>query len=241
MFVSAAARNKNREVPFGASLLQTIACGPPLVAFDPIARESVILGAFQRAASAIRVEEARARGLSVTRRASGGPAILAGPGTLRLALSLPRHDALVPCSPPQIVNRYVRPLLRGLTRAGALAHYFGRDWVSVAKRPVAWIGMAHHGASGATLVEAFVSLTRSFALDPALDGYPARERDALREKGPTTLMEAAGRDIDEARLRASVLDAYDEAFGAPIERSRRSPEDDCPEALETEPAWDALV
>src|SRR5687767_6396512 len=131
----------------------------PRLGLRALAEPALVLGAFQRAASAIRLVEG---GPPLVRRHSGGPTIAAGPGTLHLWLSLPRPDALVPCDAPRLLNRYVRPLLRGLSKLGAPAIYGGRDWVSVARRPVAWVGFAHDEASGASLVEAFIALERPF-------------------------------------------------------------------------------
>src|SRR5688500_11031086 len=96
----------------------------PRLGLHLLAEPLLVLGAFQRAASTLAPLEGGPR---VVRRLSGGPALWAGPGTLHLWLSLPRPDALVPGAPPRLVNRYVRPLLRGLTRLGAPALYGGRD------------------------------------------------------------------------------------------------------------------
>ena len=81
------------------------------------AGEALAIGAFQR----------NPGGESV-RRGSGGPTVRMGEGTLWVALLLPRVDALVACDEAHLFIRYVRARLRSLTRCGALAHFFGRDW-----------------------------------------------------------------------------------------------------------------
>lgn len=70
---------------------------PPTRVVEPIEREPVVLGAFQRRASAMRGDVDL-----VTRRVSGGPEIVAGRATLHVVVALPRRDALVPCSAAQI-------------------------------------------------------------------------------------------------------------------------------------------
>src|SRR5262245_15360701 len=89
--------------------------------------DAVLLGAFQRGTE---VDTP----LAVFRRGSGGAALRVGEGTLWVSLALARPSALVACENAKIVNRYVRPLLREITKLGAPARYFGRDWISVAQR-----------------------------------------------------------------------------------------------------------
>src|SRR5580704_5962913 len=101
-----------------------------------VTTEGLALGSFERGAGVVHDRPLLQRG-------SGGPSVLLGPGTVHLALLLAHPGQLVACEPGKLVNRYVRPLLRALTRLGATAHYFGRDWVSVLHRPAAQVGFAH--------------------------------------------------------------------------------------------------
>jgi hypothetical protein len=115
----------------------------------PISGDAVLVGAFDRAPSSPS---------PVFRRGSGGPPIYAGTGLVYVGVALAHPSALVPCTPDKLLNRYVRPVLRALTKVAAPAHYFGRDWVSVAKRPAAWIGFAHDSSTRRALVEAFIAV-----------------------------------------------------------------------------------
>lgn len=147
-----------------------------------IATDDVVLaGAFQR-------EPATAY-----RRGSGGPEVRLAPGSVHVLLSLATPSALVPCDAKRVVNRSVRPLLRALTKTGHLAHYFGRDWVSVAGRPVAWAGFAHDATSQRTTFEAVVAVGAPFAL---------RDRESLRGREPSIV------DVDPARLVDAIAAAY---------------------------------
>jgi hypothetical protein len=181
--------------------------------------DAVLVGAFQRAAG--------------VRRGSGGPEVRVGPGTLHVALALTHPGTLVPCDEKHIVNRYVRPLLRALTRAGgarAAAHYFGRDWISMAHRPVAWVGFAHDATTRRTLFEAFVAVRTPFALT---------ERASFLGKPQGTLEALAGRPVDDGRLTRAVADAYATGVSAVS-----LDEDDAPSSSgETapEPPWAAVV
>jgi hypothetical protein len=159
------------------------------------------------------------------RRGSGGAAVRVGPGTLWIQLSLPRPDALVACPPGAIVNRYVRPLLRTLTRVtGTPASYFGRDWVSVAHRPVAAVGFAYEARTGRTLFEAIVGVNEPFATEA---------RPSFRGKSPVTLAELAGA-VDPLRLAAAIEEAYAVANHEPTIGSTNPPG----EAIE--PPWTAF-
>jgi len=136
------------------------------------------------------------------RRASGGAEVALGPGTLHVMLALPSLAMLELARPAVILNRAVRPLLRALTRKGALAHYFGRDWISAAGRPIALVSFAHEAATQRTLVEVSVSVSQSCI---------SRARASYRGAAPATLEELGGPiSVSEVadRVSRAVLDAY---------------------------------
>lgn len=156
--------------------------------------EAVVLGAFQR-----RSEIEDEVGSSVVlRRGSGGAEARVGPGTLWMQLALARPDALVACEPSRLSNRYVRPMLRALTKSGALAHYFDRDWLSVSKRPVGMIAFAHDATSGRAFVEAIVAIETPFAV---------RARSSYLGKSPATLAEL-GVASGTRRIVDAVIESY---------------------------------
>lgn len=160
--------------------------------------EATVLGAFQRPTGL----GAGARAGTVLRRISGGPSITVGAGTLHVLLALAHPSVLVPCDPARLMNRYVRPLLHALTKTGALAHYFGRDWVSVAHRPVAQVGFAHDSTSGRAVFEAFVAVETPFA---------APGRASLLGKEPGTLASVVGQAFDVGVLAERIAIAYAKA------------------------------
>lgn len=132
---------------------------------------ALALGAFQRGAG-------KPDAVPLVRRGSGGPEVLVAPGTLHVLLAMESPDALVPCDERRIVNRAVRPLLRALTRVGHAAHFFGRDEIVVAHRPVAWVGFAHDAGSRRTTFEALVHVQDPRLLEVVIDAY-AKERDPV--------------------------------------------------------------
>lgn len=194
----------------------------------PVER-AVVLGAYQRASDgplgALRV-----------RRASGGGAVRVGPGSLWLALSLGRADALVAGSTPdKLLNRYVRPLLRALGRTtGAPASYFGRDWISAlgpdgARHPIAIVGFAHDGATGRCLFEALVAVSEPLVAA----GDPVRA--SFRGQATTTLEALAGRPIALDALVSAIASAYGRPVDA-IDRTGLLPD----HGISEDPPWAAI-
>jgi hypothetical protein len=167
--------------------------------------DALLIGAFQRARDLGPGEDdATIPPVPRLRRGSGGPSVRVGPGTVHVALSLSRPDAMTACDEKRIVNRAVRPLLRALTKIGALAHFFGRDWVSVHHRPAAWVGFAHDASTRRTLFEAFVAVRTPFAVNrPSFLGKPPGALDAL-----------VGAVVDPRRLVDALVQAYTLAWDA---------------------------
>lgn len=172
--------------------------------------ETRVLGAFQRLAE---LGEASAGGAASVRRASGGAAVRVAPGTVWLTLALARPSAIVPCDASRLVNRYVRPVLRGLTRVGALAHYFGRDWVSVAKRPVALVSFAYDAVTGRALFEALIGTTAPFD-DGRRASFMGSVPESLAVLAPSATPERVQHEIVSA-YRALAAEAGLAAFELP--------------------------
>jgi hypothetical protein len=169
--------------------------------------EAIVLGSMQRMSE---LEGASVPGSAlVIRRGSGGAEAAVGPGTVWIQLALESASALVACEPSRLLNRYVRPLLRAITKAGALAHYFDRDWISASKgsfkAPIAQLGFAHDASTGRALLEALVAVSTPFALRP---------RGSFLGKPPLTLRALGiAPEVDAARVADATIDAYATAYG----------------------------
>ncbi len=185
--------------------------------------DALVLGAFQRWTQA-------PWRTGLARRGSGGAQVLVGPGTLHVALAMAQPGSLVACDEKHIVNRCVRPLLRALTATGSPAAFFGRDWISVAKRPAGWVGFGHDSTTGRTLFEAYVGVTTAFAPPGGA---------SFRGRAPGSLQSMAGRVLDPARIAQAVVDAY--AEGHDGERLEAPPlrDNDASAGVAEEPPWAA--
>jgi hypothetical protein len=118
-----------------------------------------VAGAYQRLEDAVRVRD----GVPVLRRETGGPAVVAGEGLVYLALALRDASTLMPCPRDRVLNRNVRPILGALRRIGASAHYFGREFVSVEKRPLGLVAWTRR-AGGAVLLESVLGIDRPYVV-----------------------------------------------------------------------------
>jgi hypothetical protein len=197
------------------------------LAITVLATPALVLGAFQRGTGA-------PEGLPLVRRVSGGALVRVGPGTLHVVLRLRSPSALVPCNASKLTNRHVRPLLRALAKGGALAHYFGRDWVSVGHRPVGAVGFAHDSKTGRAVFEAFVAVREPYS----------EPRTSFLGKEPGTLEAVMGRSFDPAVLAKLIADAYLAFAGAtPHELAPRAivERSGSEDALRSEPPWAATV
>jgi hypothetical protein len=189
-----------------------------------ITTDATVVGAFQRHHG---LEGAGER----VRRISGGPFVTVGPGTLHVLLALAQPSSLVACDPRRIVNRYVRPLLRALAKSGALTHYFGREWISTAHRPVGQVGFAHDSRTGRAVFEAFVALSYPFA-PPG--------RSSFRGKEPTTLERAMERALDRDVVAGRIFAAYASLAEHCASSTREASEQGAVEAWD-DPPWAASI
>jgi hypothetical protein len=183
-----------------------------------------LLGAFQRRCDA-RTD------LHVARRATGGASVRAGSGIVQCVFALESPSVLTPAREDQILNRWVRPFLAALTKVAAPAHYFGRDWISVAHRPAASIAFAHTAATGRTVVEVFVGTKRPFA---------AGIRGSFLGKEPVALDAVARAPVDVERLRAALVAQLGEHHG--LEARELAPRAPAPAPMVADdPPWNATI
>lgn len=173
--------------------------------------EATVLGTWQRTASVLG-DAARPAGRPTLRRRTGGPTYRAGAGVVYAALALRHASALMDCPLDRILNRNVRGFLGALSGSGEPAHYFGREWLSVRRMPVAFVGWARL-ADGGVLVEAFIGVTEP-ALEPKTwPKAPRREEAAMLGKGAHTLEQATEQSLDPARVLTWLPDGFGKRYG----------------------------
>lgn len=184
----------------------------------PVRGDALVLGAFQRARSTFDLARVASRGDAIARRSSGGGAVRAREGQVFVALDLARADSLDGVADPnRALNRHVRPVLRALSKLGNVAAtYGGRDFVTMNGVPVAWLGVAHDGRSGAIGVELLVAVETPFAIDEPLDLAHGAIAPRWLGKTPGTLGAVLRRDVATAEVVGALVDTWTDGVGGDV-------------------------
>lgn len=192
-----------------ALIARTAQDGALRLALSFLEEPAIALGSLLRAGSAVNMERAAQEGVPVFRRATSGPAAFAG--GLFWALTLPRLDALFPDAKPEtLLNRNVRPFLRGLSRAGLSAHYFGREWIHLRRRPAMLLGF-EQSRQGTLLIEGMLGVNAPVSLGDALRAPRDLAVDRLRGQAAVSLAELP--PVSCAGLFEAVLSAFADQAG----------------------------
>jgi len=169
------------------TLLARAANGERVITASFVEGPAVVLGALQRAGRVVDVAACATAGVPVLRRCTTGTAAYIGSRAILWTLVLPHVAALHPDATPRtLLNRNVRGFLRGLSRGGAPAQYFGREWIAIQHRPAALLGFEAL-PDGRVVIEIFAGLDRTIALPAALCAEEERAVDRWRGKEPLAL------------------------------------------------------
>lgn len=181
-----------------SQFLASSAAPPIAVATATIEGDGIVRGAFE--------SNTRSEDGPIYRRASGGRSVRLSAGCVYIALALPHPSAAgADVNGSNLLNRLLRPLLKALTGEGALAHYFGRDWIAVQKRPAGTVAFAHQRGGGRTVVEAFLGISQSVALAPSHPSYLGKVPDCIER--------LAGRPLLDERVAERIAHAYAVSYG----------------------------
>lgn len=162
-----------------AYLLEAVAKGRtqgnPVLRIARPSGEALVLGRFQRARSALRLDRVADRSLTVLRRLSGGTSVRLAEGCLHVSLALPDRNDPIPCEPRQFLQRYGAGIVRALSARSAKARYYGKDLLSIEDRPVGVLSFELH-PEGAALLEAILGVETAWRPPEELVGYPGRTK-----------------------------------------------------------------
>jgi hypothetical protein len=177
----------------------------PWITASVVSGPAVVLGAAQRAGRVVDLQACAAAGVSLLRRSTAGTAVYIGRRAIVWTLALPHVASIVEDATPRtLLNRNVRGFLKGLSRRGVLAHYFGREWVSANRRPVAVLGF-EATPSGATVIEYIAGVDAPPSLPPSLCTEEERSIDRWLGKVPVSLGEIF--DDEPLAIAQRVMDA----------------------------------
>ncbi len=178
---------------------------------------AVMLGRGQRAERVLDRAACDRSSVAVHRRHTTGTHVFIGPsGAAALCVALPSLSALMPdARPSTALNRNVRGWLNALTAHGALAHYFGREWLSIAKRPGAVLALSER-ASGAFVIELWIGLEESVEAPSELLTERERGTDRWQSKRPASWAESTGQRAVEPALFDRVQRRALERYGVAV-------------------------
>lgn len=183
---------------------------------------TLVLGRMQHAGRVLASLPAPGQPWRVLRRASSGVHV-ALDGGLLISLAIPSVDALIrDATPRTTLNRNLRVLLAGFREAGIGCHYFGRDWLSYQRRPIALCGL-EGSKSGALLLELFVSGRSSLSAPREMLTDTERSTDRFLGKQPISLAEVTERDPSE--IAREILAGMVERVGGQAEPIARVEEE----------------
>jgi hypothetical protein len=202
-----------RALARGPALLDAVRDGVPRLSVALTRGEAVVLGSRQRAGRVVDLTACARVGFPVLRRATTGTAATLRGNGLVWTLALPRVDALLPDATLRtLLNRNVRLLLSGLTRTGATAGYFGREWVAVRHCPAAVLGYDITD-DGRALVEAIIGWSNDLALPKEMAAPEELVLDRWRMKQPVALGRCVGEGWSPLRVAETLVAAAAERAG----------------------------
>jgi hypothetical protein len=190
----------------GRALMWTETHGRALLASASFTAQALVLGSLQRE-DTLQARSPARFDVQVARRFSTGTEAQLEGAVLYHALALPRVDALYSdASARTLLNRNLRPLLRGYAAAGVPFRYFGTEVLAVLGHPVALVGY-DQTAAGGVLIEVLIGLENPCVVRPALKReQPAALYPLLRRSPPAheLLLASLAGIVD--RLGAAAID-----------------------------------
>lgn len=207
--LAVARRPVAQALALAPALLELTRSGDAAIAASLLEGPAVVLGALQRAGRVVDLAACATMDTPVLRRCTTGTSVYIGQRAILWTLALPHVAALAPDATPRtLLNRNVRGFLQGLSRGGAAAQYFGREWIAIHHRPAALLGFEAL-PDGRVVIEVFAGLDATIALPAGLCADEERAIDRWRGKEPI----AIGGDDPEGLARR-VIEAVVARSGA---------------------------
>ncbi len=193
--------------------------GTPVLRIYTLSDRPLSLGRFHAVPETLRQKEALC-----FRRLTGGRVVPCGEGFVALSLVLPHRSALLfddplALAPFQVMNRYVRGILRGLRQAGIQVFYPGRDFLTLEQKILGWISFVTE-KNGALLFEALLCVQQDLSVLPHLldqvdpEGYIPSP--FLAPEATTSLAQETGRKLSFLQVARLLQEGYAQQFSLPI-------------------------
>ena len=202
-------------------LLSSVArSGVPALRLYTYRSHVALVGRFQNIEAELHLDECRRVGADISRRPTGGGAIIMGEEQLGLALAIPPAGDHAGASPSSLFPRYAAPVIDALGTFGIEAAFRPKNDIEVAGKKIAGLGvyidddgtLLFHAS---TLVDLDVRLMLTL-----LNVTPEKISDkhiATFEERLTTVRRAAGRHVAVDDVRDAVAAAFELTFGPTLE------------------------
>ncbi len=193
---------------------------PPTVRLYTYRSHCALVGRFQRAASEVRLDECRARGIAVNRRPTGGGAILMGADQLGVAVMAPRGDTERSYDRVrELFQRFGAGLCEALRRLGIPAEYRRKNDLEVRGRKIAGLGIYFERSGGllfhaSLLVDLDIALMLS-VLNTPFEKISDKEIATVAER-ITTVRRECGRAVTLDEVRHLVRRGYARTLGVEL-------------------------
>jgi lipoate-protein ligase A len=237
-FLTAAGVSAHQGLAGDEVLVREVGVGrsPPTLKLYTYRPHCALVGRFQDVDNEIRLSFCEEHDVQVSRRPTGGGAILMGPDQLGVALALrgrgDRHGR-----PRELMARFSDGLSRALRHFGIDAAFRGKNDLEVAGRKIAGLGIYRDPSGGllfhaSLLVDLDVELMTNVLRSPFEQNTERELRVVARR---TTTVREWCRGVVMADVQAKVAESFASSFGVAIEPSRlSSDEENSIETLATE-------
>jgi lipoate-protein ligase A len=199
---------------------QGTGASPATVRLYTYRSHAALVGRFQRAASEVRADYCRERGIAVNRRPTGGGAILMGADQLGVAVMTPRGDRERSYDRTrELFQRFSAGLVEALRGLGIPAEYRRKNDLEVRGRKIAGLGL-YFDRSGGLLFHASLLVDLDIPLMLAVLNTPfekiSDKEIATVADRITTIRRECGRAVTVDEVRQLVRDGYARTLGVEL-------------------------
>lgn len=192
---------------------------PPTLRLYTYASHCALVGRYQNLEAEVDLDACRRAGAGVSRRPTGGGAIIMGESQLGVALACPAPAGR---RPRELIEELSGALVAGLADLGVDATFRGKNDLETGGRKIVGLGL-YLDQAGAMLFHASVLADLDVGVLLDLLRIPAAKLEgkaaAAVEERVTTVARQTGRPWNGPALRPVIASGFAAAFGATLERA----------------------
>ncbi|RMG68526.1 MAG: lipoate--protein ligase family protein, partial [Calditrichaeota bacterium] len=180
-----------------------------------------LVGRFQNLSAEINLDYCRKHDIQVSRRPTGGGAILMGPAQLGVCAVISTHHRPELANPVQAYHYFAAPLIHALRALGIQAAFRPKNDLEVGGRKIAGLGV-YYDPHGALLFHASLLVDLDIALMLRVLNIPGekyRDRVMIRSvrQRLTTVSRELGQPLATDQVRRQVAAAFEQVLGIQLQ------------------------